>query len=387
MLDEDDLLRRQTFDTLDGTVAIIGAGFSEPASVPPTSRISERFLNFARDWPTPRVIQEAISRHLEHYWQEAFDYAPGKQVPSFEDHFTLLDLTANAGHNLGHYLTPARLRALRRISIHRVFDILDNYRQHPAILTFLDVLARSEHSAVIPLNWDTVVENHLYQLGHRFHYDIPGEFDIPALGTTGDDTAVPRVPLVKLHGSANWLYCDSCHLTLFGSPGTATTALHDLTFIEARDFHALGDPPDFVSEVQKHKSLNEQRTCRRCGARHLGARVATFSYAKAFDFYPFQAAWDAALWRLMDASQWIFIGYSLPEADFAFRHLLKVAQMNSLHHGPKRIWVVVKENGNEVAQRYRRFFGIPAGCIHSGGLESWVSGRFPATLQIPQPLT
>ncbi len=371
--EEDELLRCRTFDTLEDTVAILGAGFSMPAGIPPTSLISRQFLTHSRDWPTPRVIQDAISRHLGDYWRAAFDYKEGIEVPTFEDHFTLLDLSANSGHNLGSYYTPAMLRALRRMSIHRVFDILDSsYQTSQSLATFLDLLSRGEESSVISLNWDIVVENHLESLGRQFRYDTPGEF------LDHREAEPAALPLVKLHGSANWLYCDSCHYTHFGTPGTGKTALHDLTFLQPGDFRALGDAEEIVDEVTRHKSLTGMRSCRRCGAPQLGARVATFSYAKAYGFLLFQSAWDAALRRLMNASQWIFVGYSLPEADFEFRHLLKVAQMNSAQHGPKRIWVVIQEGTDLVARRYRRFFGLPSGCIDSSGIEAWVTRRISA---------
>ena len=68
--------------------------------------------------------------------------------PRSEDHFTLLDLAANAGTDIGHDYTPARLRALRRISIHRVFEIIDTfYRPSPEIKSFLSTLdTRAEAS-------------------------------------------------------------------------------------------------------------------------------------------------------------------------------------------------------------------------------------------------
>jgi hypothetical protein len=86
------------------------------------------------------------------------------------------------------------------------------------------------------------------------------------------------------------------------------------------------------------------------------ARLATFSYAKAFDFFPFHASWDAALHRLRAARRWIFIGYSLPDADFAFKHLLKTTQMagDGAH---KEIHVVAKEKDDTIPNRFRQFFG------------------------------
>jgi hypothetical protein len=357
------------FTSLDSTAAILGAGFSVPAHVPPTNELSQHFLGFHGPYrPTPLRTQQAISDQLRRFWEEVFSYADGKAVPSFEDHFTLLDMTANVGHSLGHYYTPSKLRAIRRMSIHRVFDILD-HRFHTSfhIERFLHMLAAGQNSSIVSLNWDVVVENHLQSLNREYHYAIPGNnlyYGEPDSST---------FPLIKLHGAANWHYCDSCQTVLFGPSGAGKTALHSLTFLEWRDFESLGEP----EAAEEIRTTKPPMSCPRCHSPHVTARVATFSYAKAFDFFPFHASWNAALQRLLAAERWIFIGYSLPEADFAFRQLLKVSQMTSHDHGKKDIHVVLY-NDVPACERFRRFFGLDEAVIYQGGLESWVDNFLPA---------
>lgn len=288
-------------------------------------------------------------------------------MPSFEDHFTLLDMTANAGHNLGHYYTPSKLRAIRRMSIHRVFEIL-HQRLHgnPHITKFLDLLASAPASSVVSLNWDVLVEFELSTRGYLYHYDIPGV-------NRGSGVTDPSTfPLIKLHGAANWHYCDSCKAVLFSPPTAGITALHELTFLESRDFESLGEA-DAATELEAMKIPVQ---CTQCSSFNVTARVATFSYAKAFDFFPFHASWNSALQRLLAARQWIFIGYSLPEADFAFRQLLKVSQMITPARAKKEIRVVLYDDA-PACERYRRFFGLDETAIYQGGLESWVDTCFP----------
>jgi len=43
---------------------------------------------------------------------------------------SILDLSANSDHNLGRVYSLQKLRAIRRLSIHRVFDILDTRFEH-----------------------------------------------------------------------------------------------------------------------------------------------------------------------------------------------------------------------------------------------------------------
>ncbi len=185
---------------LPDTVAVLGAGFSVAAGLPQASKVSQEFLNVNDD-----KTQQVITANLHEFWRDVFGYEDGGPIPSFEDHFTLLDLAANVGHNIGRCYTPARLRALRRISIHRVFEILDmHYQPSAQISTFLERLVRGR-SALVSLNWDTVVEAHLSSMERDFSYGIGGQF------LDGHAPGNDAFPLIKLHGSANWHYCDGCN--------------------------------------------------------------------------------------------------------------------------------------------------------------------------------
>ena len=104
---------------------------------------------------------------------------------------------------------------------------------------------------------------------------------------------------------------------------------------------------------------SKKSPCSRCGA-PLSARVATFSFSKALGYFQFQAVWDASLRTLREAKTWLFIGYSLPEADFQIRHLLKTAQMG--RKKPPRIFVALLSPTNagppdRTRENYERFFG------------------------------
>jgi len=353
-------------DVSDGNAIIVGAGFSRSAGLPLTSDVSRYFLRFPETFPTPAAVQEAISRQLRRFWESVFGYEDGGPFPSFEDHFTALDLAANAGHNLGHY-SPAKLRALRRLSIHRVFDILDsNYSPSRAIGVFLRELAGREKTSIISTNWDVVAEKHFSDAAIPFTYSIPGHWD------PGYVPSPNAIPLIKLHGSANWHYCDVCRTASFGFTGK--TALLYRTFLESRDFVALGEHE--VAPKVEEIGLGGV-PCHGCHNRRMSARVATFSYTKAFDFFLFHALWDRALYQLRESPFWTFIGYSLPEADFAFRNLLLTAGAASLGHTHRQVRVVALDSDGSVRDRYKRFFGHRLVEFHDTGFDAWVDAPVP----------
>ena len=342
---------------MDNTVLFFGAGFSRASGLPDTDSIANTFAELEPTNATPAEIQYFISRRLTEFWMGVFGWHPGRKTPSLEDHFTLLDLAANTGHNLGHY-TPRQLRAIRRFSIHRIFDILDQpLAESPEACELMQAARTGHGNTVITTNWDVAAERFL---GNRadLWYGFQAQYV--------DGGPVPRseLALLKLHGSSNWMYCDSCRRIYIKTIVGCKEALHGWTYLHKDDFRQF--PPDQIDldrlgERQRHH-------CNHCGL-DLSARVATFSYRKALGFFQFQSVWDKALESMRECRTWVFIGYSLPQADFEIRALIKTAQMADQADGRRRIVAVVGHNRRS-ACNYRRFFG-DAVKIHERNLDEW----------------
>ena len=87
---------------------IVGAGFSTEASLPTTKDLSRRFLETPIADGRENVslelrskIDKSITKELSRFWAKTFAYTPQLDHPALEDHFTLIDLAANTGHQLG----------------------------------------------------------------------------------------------------------------------------------------------------------------------------------------------------------------------------------------------------------------------------------------------
>jgi NAD-dependent SIR2 family protein deacetylase len=352
---------------------IVGAGFSCEAGLPSTKQIVESFLKTPQNGELDHRIETEISKHLKEFWKYAFNYNGRSDKPSLEDHFTVLDLAANTGRNIGPEYPPKKLRAIRRLSIHRVFQILDlpKGRDSGAIQQALSVLYEDSEPQIISTNWDIVAENRMRERRIPYWYGLPVE------DLNGREMPCEGITLLMLHGSANWIYCDSCRRLYAGQPANEKAALRALIYIDTDDFRELCPENEavvkLVSEIPR-----QPKHCVHCGNR-LGARIATFSYRKEVSIPQFQAIWQRAFDILRDSDSWLFIGYSLPEADFEFRHLLKSAEKASRSYQPKRIWVIVKDDC-DAARRFRRFFGMSDDQIHQHGLSECMESCFPAWL-------
>lgn len=351
---------------------ILGSGFSREVGLPTTREIPERFLDLPKKNLPPYFlsseVEEEISKILKKFWEDVFTYRVGHETPSLEDHFTLIDLAANSGHHLGEYYNPKRLRAIRRMSIHRVFSLVTvGNRKNDLIHKMLSGLNNNFTLSIVTLNWDIAVERHLDRLGIEFDYPIE---TFKLVGKSAGEPYRLRdgIPLMKMHGSTNWVYCDSCRRIYAGR--ISSTALNRKTFLEPDDFTLFNVKDEIADQLE---DLADDRDCLHCGNK-LAGRVATFSYRKAFSIAQFQTMWERAHAHLREADTWLIIGYSLPEADFEFLHLLKSAQLARKKPGQLPIEVVIGGR-EETIKRYKQFFGMDEQQIKSGGIEQWTKRR------------
>lgn len=341
---------------------VVGAGFSCEAGLPSTKNIVKSFLK-SQQSNLGQVIENEITDQLDKFWKYVFNFNK-RSLPSLEDHFTVLDLAANSGRNVGPEYTPRKLRAIRRFSIQRIFQILEsNYDHSEAINELFSSLAPSQLS-LVSTNWDIVVENHLTHLQRPYWYGLQVE------DPDGNELVSGGIPLLKLHGSTNWIYCDCCRRLYAGRSSDGKVALHSHIYITRDDFKQLC--PNNYDVAHRVAALSRTlKKCVHCDNR-LGARIGTFSYRKEISIPQFQTIWQQAFSALRDSATWLFVGYSLPEADFEFRHLLKSAEKAARHQ--KKIEVVLKGD-RQAATRFRRFFGITTAQIYQRGLSDYVENH------------
>jgi hypothetical protein len=239
------------------------------------------------------------------------------------------------------------------------------------------------------MNWDTVIERKLAHTRENLSLDyccdaLPASVpDLPDVdeyssykkfvkaveeGQRISAAALPldrklvesSTPVVKIHGSANWLYCDSCRQVFWFHPDQSSRIAYQVVreddrermraVLSKRKHPVKEGPTDFIRRTQVK--------CLCSGAVPLGTRIATFSFRKGLDFPMFQKSWLAAEELLRSARRWVFIGYSLPAADYEFKYLLKRTQLS---RSSKPEFVVVsggrKKDVRRTYNNYQRFFG------------------------------
>jgi hypothetical protein len=346
-----------------GTAVILGAGFSKCAGLPTQSDFFSLLL-------APEVSQTPLHRCItdviEQFLRDVFGWAPGEPLPSLEEYFTCIDLSANTGHHLGIKYTPKMLRAIRRMTVHRVLQILDSHAgPSPVIERFLASVLPTA-SAFVVLNWDLVLERGLQDLKvEKIDYGFEA-YDWQSRQRIVHD----GVPVLKINGSSNWAYCDNCASMFYDL--NRKLALQEMVGLVKADFRLF-------DETLKGRSFDEalgvspqNRECPFC-KNMITTHMATFSFTKSYRTFAYPAIWHAARRLLTESNEWIFVGYSLPDADYEFKHMLKAAQLaleRRKNLPPLKIQVVLKGN-SPAERRYRGFFGRKIDRIVQGGLEAY----------------
>jgi hypothetical protein len=297
-----------------------------------------------------------------------FGWRAGKQPPSLEDHFTQIDLAANSGHHLGPSYDPKRLRAVRRMTIHRIFTLLKSRGIRDAhVVELFQRMNDVFDIAFVTTNWDTEAESCLGMMG------IPFNYGVDEITSNGRQPPGDGVRFLKLHGCADLGYCDCCRATIrFGEQLDAAVVNLGL-LLEAEDFRLFAGGKPLADGLERDRTGAILRRCHGCGGR-IGTRVGTFSYRKDLNPHAFYAIWDQAQTSLQLAERWLFVGYSLPEADIEIRHLLKSAQLARKEPASVSIEVVLKGDC-EAGQRYQRFFGLRDDQIFHEGIDEWITKR------------
>jgi NAD-dependent SIR2 family protein deacetylase len=396
------------------TVYVLGAGFSAGAGLRMQNQVLKGLLDRI-SYYSPGIIPE---QGEEHFCRELdndirtvttfIDRCFPNSNQTLEDIFTLLDQTISLrAHFFGYdHLELARVRSRWLSLIYGFFhlnlagylrsnDTL--YQQFAAHLLHV----RSENGlnsdpvSVISLNWDSLLEEAAYQVLLKTGGIRKADIDHCVYTTPLDDS--PHTPspkqkasgifnlkVLKIHGSINWLRCpNSNHLyTGLGASGNA----YELYLRPRRS--------PFIAERYPDGEENDPSN-----APLLEPFIITPTYAKVFDQPHIQTTWHNAYVELREATRVVFIGYSLPEADYHFRTLLRRAIRKRTRievylyqddNAPEALErdsyeAYIRNNLSFATERYGRLFGEENIQFDYKGVNTFIENclpqdKFPSTL-------
>lgn len=310
------------------TVYVIGAGFSVEAGAPTQAAILRETFKLYRE--RPDLFETQRFQEFTTFLTDQLNLADDDfSNIDLEDIFTPLDrcLTESSqfrGISLDKIM---RVRESAFYVIGRTIQVMLNRtcESKEYIDRFADHLTRlsskragvaykeNDPVSVISTNWDILLDNSIYKILLE-HQDYDGVVDYCCYISSRDEydtTVIPgleklgqggfNVKLLKLHGSLNWLQCPRCarlYAKFFGKQ--ALDNFENSTSCRHCD-------RNFPEEMGKHL---------------LSQNLIMPTYLKNLTNPQYRIIWQNAGIEISEADKIIFIGYSLPQADFEMRQLL-----------------------------------------------------------------
>jgi len=207
---------------------------------------------------------------------------------------------------------------------------------------------RFDPISIISTNWDILLDKSLYSMlepppisgicnnkaviDYKCHISSFEEDDNtikPALEIMGRGGFC--VKLIKLHGSLNWLQCPKCQRVY-------ADFKEKIAILPYKD--------DYYCRHCETNYGNKDKSNR------LTSNMVMPTFLKDFTNPQYKMIWRGAGIELSEASKLVFIGYSLPQADFELRQLL-----SRMVRKEAEIEVVSKGKNNDMEKRYEIFFG------------------------------
>ncbi len=201
------------------------------------------------------------------------------------------------------------------------------------------LINKNKDNGINPLNYGFKVRNTLLELDpHVIPFELDPHYEKNTIS----------IPLYKLHGSLNWVYCPVCDAI-------------DIAKVKTSDFI-------YINKSQ----------CPICDTEYQPLLI-TPTMVKKYDTRFIKQIWSSAEDCIRRADKLVFIGYSLSTSDYYIRYIINRARAlhQQIETGQLKVDVVTnkKKSGqpetSETVKRYERFFGQEIN-FHTDGFEEYI---------------
>lgn len=249
--------------------------------------------------------------------------------------WNLLDYIIQKGKSPSSKYNLEQIIDLRRCLLHLVIREFQKSLEvvEPRIYKMFINKIQNTDSAIISTNYDILIDSALSKImglnyGAKVRTRITGGFaDTAGLQRPGAyEPGIPlnqsKIPLFKIHGSLNWLYCSKC------------------------------DEVDITTDKGAVRTLSGDYYCfnRNCTNKYEPLLITPTMF-KNYENRFIKETWDCAEKALIDAERLVFIGYALKDEDYQIRCLLMKALLNKIECY-RKIIVIERKPKNQKDKRY-----------------------------------
>lgn len=338
------------------TVYFLGSGFSKDAGGLVQKEIIQTILdeNFTKG--NEKLLH--ARKHLTGFLKEELHINEENfHEVALEDVFTPIDRCIWDGLSIGRYSSKElidlreELHGLMAAAITYSFDqnrnkeYINHFARYINQLASLRMQDGVDRVSLITTNWDVLLDHALMRAIEQSRTEKLSVVDYCCYVSSweaNDNTIKPgllavglggyNIKILKLHGSMNWFHCPMCQRMY-------------VRFDEEIEVMKAA----YCRHCQKNYHLDRINSIR------LRSNLLLPTYLKNLNNIQIKLVWQNAAIELSEATRIVFIGYSLPAADFELRQLL-----SRMVRCDAQIQAVIYPYGNHVdeeVRRYRNFFG------------------------------
>lgn len=355
-------------------VYFLGAGFSAEAGAPTQNELLKTILSskFNEKYQYNKLVLNSIEM-LNSFICDilCIDDISYDKI-ELENIFTLIDKCLNEGYAIVGYsyndLKEVKevLQSLLGLAIHYKTSITTCNGGNAYVIEFANYInklaskranynyAYIDEISVITTNWDIVLDKEFYNIIKNSNLKIPIALDyccymssmtnleniyIPGLYALG--AGGYNIKYLKLHGSMNWANCPLCQRMYVGFE------INEMNYYN----------PCYCRHCKNNYSIENTDTIR------LNNNLLLPTFFKDMSNLQIKQVWQNASIEISEASKIIFIGYSLPSADFEIKQLLlrclrKDVEIEVvLYPGKYPESYLSVQNINETKARFKNIFG------------------------------
>jgi len=357
-------------------VFFIGAGFTK--AVVDTAPTGTEFLIKAFNPEGPFIRDERV-KNVKKFIESTY-YPLNGIYPNIEDILSLIDYVIQKKEALSKYSLEDVI-TVRNDLICLIGEVIKSSIENSQgkkrlsrdfIEKISNLLKNGAKISIITTNYDVIIDNALLEIKQSCNYGVRLRYNIHRDTNRAKTNSRPKksmdysfsdsrgeinkgdIPLLKIHGSLNWFYCPKCDEV-------------DITI-------GKKEATELIADQSKFLCANPY-----CTSNYEPLIVAP-TMLKVYDNTFLQKLWALSENTISEANRLVFIGYSLPEADYHIRSLLVKALVKN--NGNHRVLVIVKnphQNDKEkreiemVKTKYEALFGKERIDFQPIGLEGFLT--------------
>ncbi|MBI5307036.1 MAG: hypothetical protein HZB37_01535 [Planctomycetes bacterium] len=312
------------------TVFILGAGASKEAGAP----LMKEFLDKAHDLHFSSVFKGIGVLQNVHSKAQL-------DIQNVESVFAAFEMARILGHFGGYSNEEINKleKSMKKVIVATIQQTLlipvvgKTVMAPPPYDLFLDLIQKikgeiklNQSVAIISFNYDMAIDYTFHRSG------------VPITYCLGEETRIGAIPVLKLHGSLNWVQCKECG---------AIVPWQLPKYFSKYSWQLFGEPKNVVLGIGSHLQTYKH------GEHSVWEEpVVVPPTWNKYDYHNMLAkVWSSAAHELGEAENIFVIGYSLPPTDAFFRYLYALGTVGEAFL--KRFWVFNPDSTGDVKERFR----------------------------------